>query len=83
MWGELKKPKSLYEKVEALRESRRQKCNAFVSLKESLAEDNVELTKAEEDVRETIASFESLLTNIQLTRESNDRTIQEISKIVG
>lgn len=79
----LNKKVSLFDKVEHLKESRKSKIAFFATLKEGLECDNEELFYTEEEVRNQIDSFESLLNNLQSTRESNEKTISEIERIVG
>lgn len=75
--------KGLLEKFEELQESRQQKCNMFLSLKEGLQQDNTKLSVIEEEAAEQIHYMQSLLEKVNRTRDYNERTISEIERIVG
>lgn len=74
---------SLADKVGELKAARELKLSSFFNLKNSLEEDNNELSSAEQEVRYQIREFECLLAIVQDTKECNEKTISEIERIVG
>lgn len=73
----------LADKVGELKAARELKLSNFFNLKNSLEEDNKELSTAETEARAQISELESLLAVAQGTRECNEKTIREIEKITG